>query len=116
MLGFPMDSRFPCPWLILDEQDREQAAHTVKSRCKLCAKAESWFTRGFSCLLSPAWHLVLLNSLILLILRDSGEYESHSSRLDSSNQIRNGTILKAQNLQEIPDWDEIFVLNLSKAN
>jgi hypothetical protein len=88
----------------------------VKNRCKLCAKAESRSAARFRRLLSPARHLLLLNSLILLILRDSADCESPSPELDSSNQIRNGTIPKARNLQAMPDRDEIFVLNLSKPN
>jgi hypothetical protein len=48
---------------------------------------------------NPAWHLLFLNVLILLMLRDSGVFESRPARLDSSNQIRNGAILTAQNLK-----------------
>jgi hypothetical protein len=54
--------------------------------------------------------------LILLILRDSGVYESRPARLHSSNQIRNGASLTAQNLPEMPDRDETVVLNLCKPN
>src|SRR5882762_4543871 len=83
----------------------------MKSRCKLRAKSESWSAARFSWLPSPARQLLLLNSLILYVLFDRREYESPSARLDSSHQIRNGTILKALNLQAMPDRDEIFVLN-----
>jgi len=61
-------------------------------------------------------YLLLLNSLILWAFLDWREYESPSARLDFSHQNRNGTILRAQNLQAIPDRDEIFVLNFRKSN
>jgi hypothetical protein len=48
LLGFPMDSIPIGPRLKLEEQDREQAAHAVKSRCKLGAKANSWFVARLS--------------------------------------------------------------------
>src|SRR6267378_851706 len=101
---------------MLDERDREKAAHAVKSRCKLRAKSESWSGARFSWPPSPARHLLLLNSLILYVLFDRREYESPSARLDFSHQIRNGTISKARNLQAIPNRDEIFVLNFRKSN
>ncbi len=59
--------------MILDEQDREKTAHDVKNRCKLWAKAESLSAARFRRLLPPAWRLLLLNSLILLIICNSGE-------------------------------------------
>ena len=64
----------------------------------------------------PAWHLLFLNVLILLMLRDLGVFESRPEILHSSNQIRNGASLTAQNLPDIPDRDETVVLNLCKPN
>jgi hypothetical protein len=39
-----------------------------------------------------------------------------SARLDFPNQSRNAAILTAQNLLEIPDWDETVILNLRILN
>ena len=64
----------------------------------------------------PAWHLLFLNVLILLILRDPGVCESRLARLHSSNQIRNGPSLTAKHLPNMPDRDETVVLNLCKPN
>jgi hypothetical protein len=65
---------------------------------------------------TPHGILLFLTVLILLILRDSGVCESRPARLHSSNQIRNGASLTAQNLPEMPDRNETVVLNLCKPN
>jgi hypothetical protein len=88
----------------------------VKSRCKSRANAESWCAARFRWQPSLVWDSLFRNALILLIVCDSGGYESPSARLDSSYQIPGGTILKAQKLQAIPNRDETVVLNLRTLN